>query len=147
MVLADAEAVHTEFVREDRLVDDVPNHLGVRLQVSVGAARDVAERVQPELERRGRSHDEKFAPPSNWWPLPRCFRLASAARRAAFLHDGRARTNQPSSADMRLLTLKTVLVATDLDDSSLVALATGKELAESAGAKLHVIHVSDDRES
>jgi len=48
---------------------------------------------------------------------------------------------------MRLLTLKTVLVATDLDDSSLVALSTGKELAESAGAKLHVIHVSDARES
>jgi len=48
---------------------------------------------------------------------------------------------------MRLLTLKTVLVATDLDDSSLVALATGKELAQSAGARLHVIHVSDARES
>ena len=48
---------------------------------------------------------------------------------------------------MRLLTLKTVLVATDLDDSSLVALSTGKELAESAGAKLHVVHVSDAPDS
>ena len=43
---------------------------------------------------------------------------------------------------MRLLTLKTVLVATDLDESSLAALSTGKRLAESAGAKLHVVHVS-----
>jgi nucleotide-binding universal stress UspA family protein len=48
---------------------------------------------------------------------------------------------------MRLLTLKTVLVATDLDDSSLVALSTAKELAEAAGAKLHVIHVSEAGES
>ena len=44
---------------------------------------------------------------------------------------------------MRLLTLKTVLVAMDLDDASLVALSTGKQLAEAAGAKLHVLHVSD----
>jgi nucleotide-binding universal stress UspA family protein len=44
---------------------------------------------------------------------------------------------------MRLLTLKTVLVATDLDDASFVALSTGKALAESAGAHLHVVHVSD----
>ena len=51
------------------------------------------------------------------------------------------------SADMRLLTLKTVLVATDLDDSSIAALSTGKQLAESAGARLHVVHVSDSRES
>lgn len=43
---------------------------------------------------------------------------------------------------MRLLTLKTILVATDLDESSLPALWTGKQLAESAGAKLHVVHVS-----
>jgi nucleotide-binding universal stress UspA family protein len=43
---------------------------------------------------------------------------------------------------MRLLTLKTVLVATDLDDSALAALSTGKQLAGSAGAKLHVVHVS-----
>jgi nucleotide-binding universal stress UspA family protein len=43
---------------------------------------------------------------------------------------------------MRLLTLKTILVATDLDDSSIAALSTGKQLAESAGAKLHVVHVS-----
>jgi len=43
---------------------------------------------------------------------------------------------------MRLLTLKTILVATDLDEASLPALSTGKQLAESAGAKLHVVHVS-----
>src|SRR5262245_30839652 len=48
---------------------------------------------------------------------------------------------------MRLLTLKTVLVATDLDDSSLAAIATGKQLAESAGAKLHVVHVSGTGEA
>jgi nucleotide-binding universal stress UspA family protein len=48
---------------------------------------------------------------------------------------------------MRLLTLKTILVATDLDDSSLAALATGKHLAESAGAKLHVVHVSGTRDA
>lgn len=48
---------------------------------------------------------------------------------------------------MRLLTLKTVLVATDLDDASFVAVSTGKALAESAGAQLHVVHVSDARDA
>ena len=45
---------------------------------------------------------------------------------------------------MRLLTLKRVLVATDLHDGSLPALTTGRELTTAAGAALHVAHVSDD---
>jgi len=44
---------------------------------------------------------------------------------------------------MRLLTLQTVLVATDLQDGSLAALTTARELADAAGAALHVVHVSD----
>lgn len=44
---------------------------------------------------------------------------------------------------MRLLTLKTVLVATDLYDGSFAALATARQLADAAGAALHVVHVSD----
>lgn len=44
---------------------------------------------------------------------------------------------------MQLLTLKTVLVGMDLDDSSLVAVRAGQTLAEAAGAKLHVVHVSN----
>ena len=43
---------------------------------------------------------------------------------------------------MRLLELKTILVATDLDEGSRPALATAGELAESAGAEIHVVHVS-----
>ena len=44
---------------------------------------------------------------------------------------------------MRLLTLQTVLVATDLHDGSLAALTTARELADAAGAAVHVVHVSD----
>jgi nucleotide-binding universal stress UspA family protein len=48
---------------------------------------------------------------------------------------------------MRLLTLKTVLVATDLDDGSRVALQAAKELAQAGGAELHVVHVSESPEA
>jgi nucleotide-binding universal stress UspA family protein len=41
---------------------------------------------------------------------------------------------------MRLLTLRTVLVATDLDLSSSAALRTAGALAQAAGASLHVVH-------
>lgn len=44
-------------------------------------------------------------------------------------------------SDMRLLTLKTVLVATDLSDSSLAALKTARTLTDAADASLHVVHV------
>ncbi len=44
---------------------------------------------------------------------------------------------------MRLLTLKSVLVATDLDESSPSALLTAARLATLAGATLHLVHVSD----
>jgi nucleotide-binding universal stress UspA family protein len=44
---------------------------------------------------------------------------------------------------MRLLTLKTVLVATDLDDTtSIPPLQSAHALAQGAGAKLHVVHAS-----
>jgi nucleotide-binding universal stress UspA family protein len=42
---------------------------------------------------------------------------------------------------MRLLTLKTVLIATDLDETASAALRTGEMVAEAAGAALHVVHV------
>jgi nucleotide-binding universal stress UspA family protein len=44
---------------------------------------------------------------------------------------------------MRLLTLKSVLVATDLDESSPSTLRTAVRLAALAGAKLHLVHVAD----
>ena len=44
---------------------------------------------------------------------------------------------------MRLLTLKSVLVATELDASSASALRTAARLAALAGARLHLVHVSD----
>jgi universal stress protein E len=44
---------------------------------------------------------------------------------------------------MRLLTLKSILVATDLGESSRAALRTAARLAELAGAKLHVLHVEE----
>ena len=44
---------------------------------------------------------------------------------------------------MRLLTLRSVLVATDLDASSASALRTAARLAALAGAGLHLVHVSD----
>lgn len=45
---------------------------------------------------------------------------------------------------MRLLTLKSVLVATELDASSPSALRTAARLATLAGAGLHLVHVADD---
>jgi len=46
---------------------------------------------------------------------------------------------------MRLLTLKCVLVATDLEDGSGPALRTAARLAHLAGAELHVLHVTGER--
>ena len=46
---------------------------------------------------------------------------------------------------MRLLTLKTILVATDLTETSTAAVATAARLADAAGATLHVVHVAPDR--
>ncbi len=43
---------------------------------------------------------------------------------------------------MRLLTLETILVATDLTETSDAAVETAMRLADAAGAKLHVTHVS-----
>ena len=43
---------------------------------------------------------------------------------------------------MRLLALKVVLAATDLDDSSLATIATARALAAAADAELHVVHVT-----
>lgn len=45
---------------------------------------------------------------------------------------------------MQLLTLRTVLVATDLDSGSVAAIETGRRLADAAGAALHVVHVGGD---
>ena len=46
---------------------------------------------------------------------------------------------------MRLLKLKTVLAATDLDPSSDAALKTAEALADAAGASLHIVHVASDQ--
>ena len=43
---------------------------------------------------------------------------------------------------MRLLALRTVLVATDLDGASAAAIETAHNLATAAGAALHVVHVT-----
>jgi len=43
-----------------------------------------------------------------------------------------------------MIALKSVLVAIDFGDPSMVALAYGRDLARSFGATLHVIHVVDD---
>jgi nucleotide-binding universal stress UspA family protein len=47
------------------------------------------------------------------------------------------------SYGMRPLALATVVAATDLSPSSDIALATGHQLANAAGAALHVVHVYD----
>jgi len=44
---------------------------------------------------------------------------------------------------MWLLTLKSVLLATDLGEASLPALRTAAQLARLAGASLHIVHVAD----
>lgn len=44
---------------------------------------------------------------------------------------------------MRLLTLRRILVASDLEESSLPALHTAAELASLAGAELHLLHVAE----
>lgn len=49
VVLTDTERVDADPVREDRLLDDVPDDLRVRDGLAVVADRDVAERVQPEF--------------------------------------------------------------------------------------------------
>lgn len=43
---------------------------------------------------------------------------------------------------MRLLPLRVVLVATDVDDSSLPAIEAGRDLAAAAGADLHIVNVA-----
>ena len=50
VVLADAEEVEPEAVGQDRFLDDVAEDLGMRQRLSVAPERDVAERVEPELE-------------------------------------------------------------------------------------------------
>jgi nucleotide-binding universal stress UspA family protein len=47
---------------------------------------------------------------------------------------------------MRLLRLKTVLVAIDVDETGSSALRTAELVAEAAGAALHVVHVSGSRD-
>ena len=43
---------------------------------------------------------------------------------------------------MRLLTLNTVLVAADGDETSMLGLRAAVDLAAAAGASLHVVHVA-----
>ena len=48
---------------------------------------------------------------------------------------------------MRLLRLKSILVATDLDEASRPALRTAAKLAPLAGARLHLLHVGRETEA
>jgi nucleotide-binding universal stress UspA family protein len=45
---------------------------------------------------------------------------------------------------VKLLSLKTILAATDLDDGSRAALKTARDLGHAAGAEIHLVHVSND---
>ena len=49
-MIADADEIDAQLVGEDRLVDEIADDLGLREGSTVGAKRDVAERVEPELE-------------------------------------------------------------------------------------------------
>ncbi len=50
VVLADADEIDAELVGEHGLADHVADDLRMGQQPAIGAGRDVAERVQPELE-------------------------------------------------------------------------------------------------
>ena len=50
MVLAEGDDVDADLVREDGLVDDLPDRGGVGDEVAGVVLRDVAERVQAENE-------------------------------------------------------------------------------------------------
>ena len=43
-----------------------------------------------------------------------------------------------------MVALKNILVATDFSEPSAIALAYGRDLARSYGARLHVLHVIED---
>ena len=57
------------------------------------------------------------------------------------LADGGWQSTGGDSNAMHLLSLRTVLVATDLDNASVAAIETGRRLAAAAGAALHIVHV------
>ena len=50
MVLSDPEHIHAGLVGDDRLRDDVPDHVCVRLQLAVRPPRDVPECIQTKLD-------------------------------------------------------------------------------------------------
>ena len=50
MVLSNSEKVDADRIGEDRLVDDVADHLRMRQEAAVGTGGDVAEGIQPKLE-------------------------------------------------------------------------------------------------
>lgn len=47
---------------------------------------------------------------------------------------------------MRLLKLRNILVATELNDAALPAVAAASQLAGAAGASLHAVSVAHDRQ-
>jgi hypothetical protein len=53
-MLADPEVVHADLVREDGLLDDVADGLGVRKKIPLFVDGDIAERVQPQPRVAGR---------------------------------------------------------------------------------------------
>ena len=56
MMLADAEAVEADLLGEDGFVDDVAQHLRLRLRRARRIERDVAERVEAEFKRVRSAH-------------------------------------------------------------------------------------------
>jgi hypothetical protein len=69
VVLADAEEVDADLVGKDALFDDVADRLGMRLGTVGLVVGQIAERVQPEDERKPRPFDS---------PEPRGLRLGRA---------------------------------------------------------------------
>jgi hypothetical protein len=49
-MLTDTDEIDAQLVGEHRLIDDVADDLGLRKGSTVGVKRDVAERIEPELE-------------------------------------------------------------------------------------------------
>jgi hypothetical protein len=50
MVLAQADEVDAQLVRQHRFLDHVADHLGVRQQLAVRAGGHVAKAIQPHFE-------------------------------------------------------------------------------------------------
>ena len=53
VVLADADGIDADFIGEDRLIDEIADHLRGVKRLAVGAVGDVAEGIEAEGDGRG----------------------------------------------------------------------------------------------